>query len=118
MWTLIFILPGLVATYFIFLRPVLHAIPALKEFYTEADGFWAKVWAVCGKSVSVVWGLFLSGAGAAFQLLDPIAAALGEPDLKAQIMEGLKNNPKYLAYALMGISAVTIAARLRSFAKA
>ncbi|ODM82206.1 hypothetical protein A6X20_17295 [Bradyrhizobium elkanii] len=63
-------------------------------------------------------GLFLTGIGTVFQWLDPIAAALGDPDLKAQVMEALKDNPQYLAYVLMGISAITIAARLRSVGKA
>ncbi|WP_407169357.1 hypothetical protein [Bradyrhizobium sp. ORS 111] len=62
----------------------------------------------------VVWGLFLAGIGTLFQWLEPIASALGDPDFKAQIMEALKGNPQYLAYAMMGISAITIIARLRS----
>ncbi|MCC8945355.1 hypothetical protein H8A97_09640 [Bradyrhizobium sp. Arg62] len=71
-----------------------------------------------GRSVAVLWGLFLTGIGTVFQWLDPIAAALGDPDLKAQVMEALEDNPQYLAYVLMGISAITIAARLRSVGKA
>jgi hypothetical protein len=41
--------------YFMFLRPVLHAIPALKGFYAEANTFWGKVWALTGRSVTVLW---------------------------------------------------------------
>lgn len=114
---LILIVPGVACAYYFLLRPVLHAIPALKTFYAEADGFWAKVWAICGRSVTVLWGLFLTGIGTVFQWLDPIATALGDPDLKAQVMEALKDNPQYLAYVMMGISAITIAARLRSVGK-
>ena len=116
MW-LIAILPGLIVGYALFLRPVLRALPQLKDFYAEADGFWAKVWAVCGRSVTVVWGLFLGALSGAFQWLDPIAAALGDPDLKQQIVDYLKDNPAVLGYVLTAISVVTIAARLRSFAK-
>lgn len=108
------ILPGVPCAYFIFVRPILHAIPALKSFYVEADTFWAKVWALMARSVTVTWGLFLTGIGTLFQWLDPIASALGEPDFKAQVMEVLKDNPQYLAYTTMGISAITIVARLRS----
>ena len=111
---LFLILPGLLGTYFIILRPVLHAIPALKSFYDEADTFWGKVWALTGRSVTVIWGLFLTGLGAVFQWLDPIASAFGDPELKAQVMEALKNNPRYLAYTMIGISTITIIARLRS----
>lgn len=109
--------PGLLCGYFLFLRPLLHAIPSLKSFYEEADTFWGKAWALTGQSVTVVWAFFLTGIGTVFQWLDPIASALGDPDFKAQIMEGLKNNPRYLAYTMVGISAITIAARLRSVGK-
>ncbi len=117
MISLIFIIPGLLAAYFLFIRPLLERLPAFKAFYAEADGFWAKVWAICGKSITMVWGAVLTGVGTLFQYLDPIATALGDPDLKSQIMEALKSNPQYLAYALMGISAITIASRLRSIGK-
>ncbi|VIO77398.1 hypothetical protein [Bradyrhizobium ivorense] len=110
--------PGALCAYFIFLRPVLHALPALKSFYEEADTFWGKVWALMGRSVTVLWGLFLTGAGTAFSWLDPIAAIFGDPDFKAQVMEVLKDHPQYLAYLMMGVSAITIAARLRSIGKA
>ncbi len=114
---LIAILPGLIAGYALFLRPVLRALPQLKDFYAEADGFWAKAWAVCGKSVTVVWGLVLQLLGQALQWIDPIANMLGDPELRTQITETLGANPKLLGYVLMVISFVTIAARLRSFAK-
>ena len=114
---LIAILPGLIVGYALFLRPVLRALPQLKDFYAEADGFWAKVWAVCGKSVTIVWGLVLQLLGQGLQWIDPIASMLGDPELRTQITETLQTNPKVLGYVLMVISAVTIAARLRSFAK-
>lgn len=114
-WLLI--LPGLFAAYFIFLRPVLKAIPALKQFYTEADGFWAKVWAVCGQSVTMAWGYFLAGIGFVMQWIEPLASALGDPDIKQQVTDTLQADPKILGYVLMGISGVTLAARLRSISK-
>jgi hypothetical protein len=104
------ILPGLLAAYFLFFRSILKAIPALKGFYAEADGFWAKVWAVCGKSVTMVWGYFLAAIGA-------LSSALGDPSIMAQITGALKEHPEYLGYVLMGVSAVTIATRLRSIGK-
>lgn len=116
LWFLL-IVPGMVCGYVLLLRPVLHAIPALKGFYDEADTIWGKVWAIMGKSVTVLWGLFLSAAATAFSWLDPLASALGDPDLKAQIMNVLKNNPQILGYALFGISLVTVLARLRSIGK-
>jgi len=114
---IIAILPGVIVGYALFLRPVLHAMPQLKDFYAEADGFWAKVWALCGRSITIVWGLALQGLGQALQWIDPIASALGDPDLKAQITDTLQTNPKILGYVLMAISFITIAARLRGIGK-
>lgn len=114
---IIAILPGVIVGYALFLRPVLHAMPQLKDFYAEADGFWAKVWALCGRSITIVWGLALQGLGQALQWIDPIASALGDPDLKAQITDMLQTNPKILGYVLMAISFITIAARLRGIGK-
>lgn len=117
MWSLIFILPGLVVGYFFFLRPVLRAIPALKNFYAEADGFWAKAWAISGKSITMVWSYFLMGAGALLDQLDNISSTLGDPNFKQQVSDFLHSDPKVLGYFAMVVSAVTIAARLRSIAK-
>ena len=113
----ILILPGLIAAYFIFLRPVLKAIPALKEFYAQADGFWAKAKALAGNSLTVAWSYFMIVVGFVMQWIDPLASALGDPGFKTQVTETLQANPKILGYVLMGISAVTLAARLRSIAK-
>lgn len=110
MITLLFVVPGLIAAYFLFFRSILKAIPALKTFYSQADGFWAKVWAVCGKSVTMVWGYLLAAVGA-------LSAALGDPDIMGQIANVLKDHPEYLGCVLMGVSAVTIATRLRSIGK-
>ena len=116
MFWLILICPGLLTAYFVFLRPVLKAIPALQKFYSEADGFWAKASALCWHSISVAWGYFLALLGAILTGLDQVGAALGDPDIKQQIITGLQNHPDILAYVTMGISAITIAARLRSMA--
>lgn len=117
MFYLFAIIPGLIVGYFLFLRPVLKAIPALKNFYAEADGFWAKVKALTGNSLTVAWSYFMIVVGTVMQWIDPIATMLGDPDFKTQVTGTLQANPKILGYVLMGISAVTIAARLRSIAK-
>jgi hypothetical protein len=111
------VLPGLIIGYALFLRPVLHALPQLKEFYAEADGFWQKVWAVCGRSATIIWGLVMQLIGQALQWIDPVATALGDPDLRTQITNTLQTNPKVLGYVLMVISLITIAARLRGIGK-
>ncbi len=107
-------LPGLLVAYFLFLRPVLGAIPALKSFYEEADGFWSKVWALCGNSVTLAFAYFIQALSWALQWIDPIANFFGDPDLRQQMTEALQANPKVLGYVLMAISFCTIAARVRS----
>ncbi len=115
---LLFVLPGLIVLYAMVLRPMLHRIPALAKFYADADGFWAKVWAICGKSTTLAWSYIVGGVGTAFALLDPISSVLGDPDLKTQVSNLLQSNPQVLGYITIGISAITIAARLRSIGKA
>lgn len=109
--------PGLlVAVYLLVLRPVLHALPQLKTFYAEADGFWEKVWALNWNSLTIAWSYFMAAVGFGLDWLEPVASALGDPDFKAQLADMLQAEPKTLGWVLMGISAVNIAARLRSFA--
>lgn len=112
------VLPGFVAAYFMFIRPALSALPAFKTFYAEADGFWQKAWAVCGKSITMVWSWALMVIGGVFNQLDNIASTLGDPSFKQQVADVLHADPKALGYFAMVVSAVTIAARLRSLAKA
>lgn len=118
LWVLI-TAPGMIVAYALILRPILHKIPAFKSFYDNADGFWAKVWALCGNSVTVLWGYILGGIGSAFALVDQLGPMLGDPslNLKQQVTEALQSNPQYLGYALTGISVVTILARIRSMTK-
>lgn len=118
MIALILIVPGMIVLYALVLRPILHRIPALAKFYSEADGFWSNIWAMCGKSITIAWSYIVGGIGSAFALLDPISSALGDPDLKNQVTNALQSNPKVLGYVTIGISVITIAARLRSLSKA
>lgn len=116
MWSLALILPGLIAAYLMWGRKELAAWPAFKAFYTKADGFWAKVWAICGKSVTMAWAYFLGALGTLFNQLDSIAATLGDPNFKQQVADFLHSDPKYLGYFMMMVSAFTIAARLKGLA--
>jgi len=110
--------PGLIAGYALLLRPLLHRIPVFQKFYAEADTFWSKVWAVCGKSATILWSYVLGGIGSSFALLDKVGPAVGDADLKDKVTQALQSNPKILGYILAGISAVTIAVRVRSLLKA
>ncbi len=113
----VLIVPGLLVAYFTILRPWLRAMPALKEFYAEADTFWQKAWAICGKSLTMAWSYILLVIGAVFNQLDSIAATLGDPNFKEQVMSVIGTDPKIMGYFAMTVSLVTIATRLRSIAK-
>lgn len=105
-------IPGLVVAYALFIRPELHAMPRFKALYDTADGFWAKVWALCGKSLTLAFSYVIQGLSWALQLADPVASFFGDPDMRQQLTETLQADPKILGYVLMFISAITIAARL------
>lgn len=109
------IVPGLLTGYALIARPLLRKIPAFAAFYDQADIFWKKVWALTGNSATVAWGYLLAAIGGAMELVDRLGAALGDPSLniKAQIMESLKDRPELIGYMLTGISLITILARLR-----
>jgi hypothetical protein len=112
----ILIAPGAIVAYWLFIRPVLRALPQLKTFYERSDGFWETTWSFCGNSLTIAWMYVVQLVGQALQWIDPIANMMGDPDFRSQITETLGANPKFLGYVLMAISAVTIVARLRSFA--
>jgi len=114
---IVLIVPGLVCAYFFFVRPLLKSIPQLKQFYAEADGFWAKVSALGWHSASIAWGYFMMAFGAAMQLVDPLATVLGDPDFSSHVTALVGANPKVLGYFSIFVSLITIAARLRSIAK-
>jgi hypothetical protein len=113
----ILIIPGLACAYFFFLRPILAAMPAFQKFYAEADGFWMKVWALCGKSATLAWSYVLAGIGMMVQFIDPLAAAVGDPNLHDQVTQALASDPKILGYFAMFVAVVTVASRLRTIGK-
>jgi hypothetical protein len=112
---LFLILPGLIVAYALFLRPELKK--RFVTFYAEADGFWANVWVLCGKSATMAWAYFIQVFGWCLQMIDPIAAFLGDPDLKQQITDGLRASPQAIGYVMMVISAITLIARIRGIVK-
>lgn len=114
--SIILIVPGLIVFYAMFLRNALKSIPALRKFYAEADGFWASIWALCGKSLTIAWSYAVIALGAAVQAIDPLAAALGDPELRQQITSAFAD-PKVIGYITIAMSVITILARLRGIAK-
>lgn len=121
MWDFLFwsilIVPGVVAFYWMILRPILASLPVFKQFYVEADGFWAKVSALAGHSLTIFWSYATMLIGAISQGIDVIGPMLGDPDMKQQITDALAMNPKALGAVLMAISLITIVTRIRSLGK-
>jgi hypothetical protein len=77
---------------------------------------WAKVKASCLHSLTIAWGYLLALLGGAMSLVDGIADALGDPNLKDQISAAI-GDPRTTGRILLAISILTILARLRTLKK-
>jgi hypothetical protein len=77
---------------------------------------WAKLKASCLHSLTIAWGYILALIGGGMSLLDGIADTLGDPNLKDQISAAV-GDARTTGRILLGISIVTILARLRSLKK-
>jgi hypothetical protein len=77
----------------------------------------AKLKTLCLNSSTIAWGYFLAITGAVMQAIDVVAGALGDPGVKDQISAAI-GDPKTVGRILLGISIITIIARLRSLRKA
>ena len=76
----------------------------------------AKIKAFCLNSLTIAWGYLLAVAGAVFQIIDNIADALGDQSIKDQISAAI-GDAKLVGRILLGISVITIIARIRSIRK-
>ncbi len=76
-----------------------------------------KVKAFCLNSLTVAWGYFMAVAGAAIEMIEAVADGLGNPAIKEQLSAALGGDPKTIGRVLLGVSIVTILARLRSIGK-
>jgi hypothetical protein len=73
--------------------------------------------AFCLHSLTIAWGYVLAIAGGVMALIDSIGDALGDPTLKDQISAAV-GDAKTTGRILLGISVITILARLRSLKRA
>lgn len=78
---------------------------------------WSRIKTCCLNSLTVAWGYCLAIAGAVMQGIDTIADALGDPTLRDQISVAI-GDAKTVGRVLLGVSVITIIARLRSLRKA
>ena len=77
----------------------------------------ARIKALCLHSLTVAWGYILAIVGSAMSMLDSIGDALGDPNLRDQINAAI-GDTRTAGRILLGISIITILARLRSLRKA
>ena len=78
---------------------------------------WAKAKALCLHSLTIAWGYCMAIAGAAMQRLDTFADAFGDPNLRDQISAAI-GDTRAVGRILLGVSIVTLIARLRTARKA
>ncbi len=77
---------------------------------------WFRLKTFCLHSLTVAWGYILALVGFVMQGVDVIADALGDPTLKEQIAASI-GDTRVTGRILLGISVITIAARLRTIGK-
>ena len=77
----------------------------------------AKIKAACLHSLTIAWGYLLAIAAGVMTAIDNIGDALGDPNLRDQINSAF-GDAKVAGRVLIGISIITILARLRSLRKA
>lgn len=116
-WSTIAIALACVIGLYLVARPTLKAVPQLKAFYASADTFWQKLSALAWRSATVAWSYAMAAGGLVLQSLDGVAAAVGDPDLKAHISEWLGGDPKTLGFVMLGIAVVTFVARMHSITR-
>ena len=73
--------------------------------------------AICLHSLTIAWSYVLAATGSAMAAIDNIGDALGDPGLRDQINAAI-GDTRVAGRILLGISVITILARLRSLRKA
>ena len=77
---------------------------------------WRRIKACCLNSLTIAWSYCLAFAGVAMHGLDSVADALSDPNLKDQISASI-GDARTAGRVLLGISVITMMARLRSLRK-
>jgi len=77
---------------------------------------WKRIKACCLNSLTIAWSYCLAFTGAVMQAADTIADALDDPALRDQISAAI-GDARTVGRILLGISILTILARLRSLRK-
>lgn len=78
---------------------------------------WGRIKSTCLHSLTIAWSYVLAIVGGVMSTIDNVGDALGDPGLKDQISAAI-GDAKLAGRVLLGISIITILARLRSLKKA
>ena len=73
----------------------------------------SKVKAACLHSLTIAWSYALAAVGGLMSVIDSVGAALGDPGLKGEVSAAI-GDARTAGRILLGISVITILARLRS----
>jgi hypothetical protein len=77
---------------------------------------WTEIKASCLHSLTMAWGYCFAVVGVAMQGVDVLAEALGDPNLRDQVSAAV-GDTKMVGRILLGVSIITIVARLRTARK-
>jgi hypothetical protein len=77
----------------------------------------ARIKVMCLHSLTMAWSYLLAAIGGLMSVIDSIGDALGDPGLKDEISAAI-GDTRTAGRILLGISVITILARLRSLKKA
>jgi hypothetical protein len=77
----------------------------------------SRIRSACFNSLTIAWSYFLAVAGALLHVIDYLADPLGDPAIRDQIAAAI-GDTRMTGRILLGISLITIIARLRSLRRA
>jgi hypothetical protein len=77
---------------------------------------WTKIKVSCLHSLTIAWGYCLAVVSVVMQGVDVLAEALGDPNLRDQVSAAV-GDTKIVGRILLGVSIITIVARLRTARK-
>lgn len=105
-------LVGAALIHVLFLRPALERRGLVRALPPEVATWRDRIAAAVCRSATIAWGWLCVFFGAAWGLVQQAADALGDPEVKTQVMALIP--PEWAWLAVIAFGVVTILARLRT----
>jgi|SRR5579884_790379 len=105
-------LVGAALAHVLFLRPALERRGLVRPLPPEVATWRDRIAAAVSHSATIAWGWLCIFFGSAWGLVQQAADALGDPEIKTQVMALIP--PEWAWLAVIGFGIVTIIARLRT----